>query len=204
METWSWNQPALQLPEGGLDDRLDAGAARSEGEADGRGGDGENQPPARRRVAERTPSHSWLLHRIGDFIASSYCDTLQHEQRVFKLSSNRSESRMTHRLPRVNESGRLACRNRDGRSRAVAVCRQRGGAGRARFCLRPRQRSLSRHAGPHLPARTHAHLSLLLQSRAAGRLQLLFRLRPLREGRHREPGASSGGNIRRISSGLRA
>jgi hypothetical protein len=36
-------EPAgLQLPEGGLDARLDAGADRSEGKADGGDGDGEN------------------------------------------------------------------------------------------------------------------------------------------------------------------
>src|SRR5262245_53585359 len=48
-----------------------------------------------------------------------------------------------------------------------------------------------RRARAHLPARTHSHLSLLLQSRPARRLQLLFRLRPLRAGRYREPGAQA-------------
>ena len=62
----------------------------------------------------------------------------------------------------------------------------------SRFCLRLRQPCLPGGARPHLSARTPSHLPLLLLSRAPRRLQLLFRLRALSEGRLRDPGAPEG------------
>jgi hypothetical protein len=86
-------EPAgLQLPEGGLDDRLEARAARSEGEADGRDGNGDNHRQHDAELQSENPVIHGCVIESG-ISASSYRDSLQPEQRVFKLSVNQMECR---------------------------------------------------------------------------------------------------------------
>src|SRR5680860_36527 len=122
--------------------------------------------------------------------ASRYDRPLQAEPPISKLAPAQTGDSHAAPIPTSRENSLSPCRNGHG-TWPLPLRRNRRSACRASLCLRARRHGFGHHASPRLPARTAAHLSLLLQSRPSRRVQLLFWLRPLREGRLRDPGVAA-------------
>ncbi len=185
-----WYQPCFSFCDVGPDDRLGAGAGRPQRKPDGRGGDQKDHP---------TAIPSWRT-KSDESMAVSRDPVEFHGRRSvagrtgklsLSSSQHKSETVMPQRLPRAKRMALVLAGTAAIVLGLVSCGGKRDGPRRAGLHCRPSAATRLSRACAHLSARSHAHLSLLLQSRPARRIQLLFRLRPLRAGRHREPGAAA-------------